>query len=67
VSTLLGVGEIFRVEKWLDDFGSSILELLMAGHKTFWVSDAEFFFLSNSATSNLSLTSDRDMRGRYTG
>jgi hypothetical protein len=67
VSTQLGVREIFRVEKWSDDFGSSTPKLLMAGHKTFWVGDAEFFFLSDSATSNLSLASDRDLRGSYTG
>jgi hypothetical protein len=67
VSTQLGVGEIFRVEKWPDDFGSSTPELLMARHKMFWVGNAEFFFLFDSATSNLSLASDRELRGRYIG
>jgi hypothetical protein len=55
------------VEKWPDDFGSSTPELLMAGHKTFWVGDADFFFLSDSVMSNLSLASDCDLHGRYTG
>jgi hypothetical protein len=44
VSTQLGVGEIFRVEKWPNDFGSLTPKLLMAGQKRFWGRRRRSFF-----------------------